>query len=94
MLLPHVLAFNAAAAPGAIRRLGLALGVEHPAQKLFDLAQSLGAPSSLKAIGMPRDGVDRVIDTLLADPAWNPRPLEAKPLKTMLRRAFDGARPR
>ena len=94
VLLPHVLAFNAAAAPGAIRRLGLALGVEHPPQKLFDLAQSLGAPASLGAIGMPRDGVDGAIDTLLTDPVWNPRPLEAKPLKAMLRRAFDGARPR
>ena len=43
---------------------------------------------------MPRDGVAQAIETLLADPVWNPAPLEAKPLKAMLRRAFDGARPR
>ena len=94
ILLPHVLAFNAPAAQEAMLRLGLALGGGHPAQVLFDLAQSLGAPGSLKAIGMPRDGVEAAIATLLADPPWNPRALEARPLTAMLRRAFDGARPR
>ncbi len=94
VLLPHVLAYNGPAASEAMLRLGQALDSETPVQVLFDLAQSLGAPGSLKAIGMPKDGIDRAIETLLADPVWNPRPLEPKPLKAMLRRAFDGARPR
>jgi maleylacetate reductase len=62
-------------------------------EAMLRLGQALDS-ETLKAIGMPKDGIDRAIESLLADPVWNPRPLESKPLKAMLRRAFDGARPR
>ena len=94
ILLPHVLAFNAPAAPEAMERLGRALDSEVPADALYDLAQSLGAPGALKDIGMPQDGIGLAVETVLADPGWNPRPLEQKPLAEMLRRAWAGRRPR
>jgi alcohol dehydrogenase class IV len=94
VLLPHVLAYNAPAAPEAIDRLRRALGVDDPAKQLFDLAQSLGAPPSLKAIGMPEDGAARAVDLAIADAGWNPRPLERSSMLAMLGRAFRGESPR
>jgi alcohol dehydrogenase class IV len=76
-----------------VERLSRALGADEPAATLFDLAQSLGAPSALKDIGMPRDGIEQAVETVLADPPWNPRPLEAKPLTQMLGRAWAGRQP-
>ena len=94
VLLPHVLAFNAKSAPDAVARLRQALEAEYPAELLFDLAQSLGAPGSLKALGMPRDGIDQAVDQVLADPPWNPAPIDKKALKALLTRAWRGDRPR
>jgi alcohol dehydrogenase class IV len=94
ILLPHVLAFNAPAAPEALERLGRALDSEHPADALFDLAQTLGAPSALKDIGMPEDGIELAVRTVIADPPWNPGPLEPAPLTALLHRAWSGKRPR
>ena len=94
IVLPHVLAYNAPAVPEAIERLVRALMADHPAQTLFDLAQGLGAPGALKAIGMPEAGIDQTVDTLMTDPPWNPRPLDREPLRTLLRRAWNGDRPR
>jgi alcohol dehydrogenase class IV len=93
ILLPHAVAYNAPSAPDAVDRLERALAAERPADALYDLAQSLGAPAALKDIGMPEDGVGQAIATLLADPPWNPRPLEPAPLADMLHRAWAGRRP-
>jgi alcohol dehydrogenase class IV len=94
VLLPHVLAFNAQAAPDAMLRLCRALDVDHPARGLCDLAESLGAPTALKGLGMPEEGVAQAADLVLADPGWNPRPLEREPLIGLIGRAFRGEAPR
>ena len=94
VVLPHALAYNAAAAPEAMRRLARALGVETNAPLVLQqLSQRLGAPASLAELGMPVDGLDRVADLAAATPYPNPRPLERAALRSLLQRAFDGARP-
>ena len=93
IVLPHALAYNAPAAQGAMERLSRALRADHPAEGLFDLARTLGAPSALRDIGMPEEGIDRTVTTVLADPPWNPRPIEAGPLRELLTRAWSGERP-
>ena len=52
----------------------------------------LGAPTSLRQIGMPEDGLDRVADLAVTTPYPNPRPLERAALRALLQRAFEGAR--
>jgi len=42
---------------------------------------------------MPEGGIRTGVATLLADPPWNPRPLERRPLLEMLQRAWAGHRP-
>jgi alcohol dehydrogenase class IV len=43
VVLPHAVAYNAAGAPVAIGRVARALGADHAAQALFDLAEANGA---------------------------------------------------
>lgn len=94
VLLPHVLAYNAPDVPEAMARLSRALGAPYPADALYDLAQSLGAPAALKDIGMPRDGIAKAVGEALERGGWNPRPLDRPALERMLRRAWAGERPR
>jgi alcohol dehydrogenase class IV len=95
IVLPHALAYNAAAAPEAMARIARALGADDgdaPAA-LHTLAQRLGAPTALREIGMPEAGLDRAADLAAASPYPNPRPLERAALRALLQRAYDGDRP-
>jgi alcohol dehydrogenase class IV len=93
VILPHALAYNAQHAPEAMARIARALGASDAAQGVFDLAAKLGAPTSLRAIGMQERGLDRVADLAVTTPYPNPRPLERAALRALLQRAFDGAAP-
>ncbi|MES2957159.1 MAG: maleylacetate reductase [Pseudomonadota bacterium] len=99
VLLPHALAYNAAAAEGALWRIGRALGVEGKGdglaapRALQQLAGLYGAPTSLAAIGMPASGLDRAADLAVQNQYPNPRPLERTALRALLQRAFDGSSP-
>ncbi len=93
VILPHALAYNAAHAPQAMAHIARALGAADAARGIFELAQRLGAPTSLAAIGMPEAGLDRAADLAVTTPYPNPRPLERAALRALLQRAFDGAAP-
>ena len=93
-LLPHAVAYNAPAAPEAMARLARALGGGDAAAGLFDLAGRLGAPRALRDIGMPEDGLDRAVEAAVANPYWNPRPLEVGALGALLADAWAGRPPR
>lgn len=93
VILPHALAYNAAAAPEAMARVSRALGASSAPRAVFDLARRHGAPTSLAAIGMPAEGLDRAADLAAATPYPNPRPLERDALRQLLQRAFDGTPP-
>ena len=104
VVLPHALAYNAAAAPQAMQRITRALhaadpslDASNPARALQTLAARYGAPVSLAALGMPAEGLDRAAD-MAADlasntPYPNPRPLQRDALRALLQRAFEGAAP-
>ncbi|MFI2560339.1 maleylacetate reductase [Nocardia farcinica] len=95
VLLPHVLGYNAAAAPDAAAAVGAALpgGAEPPAagRALQSFAAGLGAPTRLADLGMPRDALDRVVDTVLDAPYANPAPLDRAALRELVERAWSGA---
>jgi maleylacetate reductase len=93
VVLPHALAYNAAAAPVAMTRIARALGARNAAQGVFDLAQSNGAPVSLRELGMKADDVDRACEIALRNQYPNPRPLEPAAIRALLQDAFDGRRP-
>jgi maleylacetate reductase len=93
VVLPHALAYNAAAAPEAMQRIARALGATDAAQGMYDLAQSLHAPLALKDLGMPESELDRCTDIALQNAYANPRPLERQALRALLENAFHGLRP-
>lgn len=93
IVLPHAIAYNQSAAP-ALARISRALGVDSsPAQALFDLSSSLGAPTRLKDLGLSEADLDRATDIALSNPYWNPRPIVAGAIRQLLQDAYDGVRP-
>jgi maleylacetate reductase len=94
VVLPHALAYNAAAAPGAMRKIASALGGTNAPQAVFDLAQANGAPLALRDIGMKEADLDRASDIAVQNQYPNPRPLDRAAIRQLLQDAFEGARPR
>ncbi len=74
-------------------RIARALGTTDAASGLFDLAKRLGAPTALRDIGMPEDGLDKAADIAVANPYPNPRPLERAAIRALLDNAYHGRRP-
>jgi len=94
IVLPHALAYNAAAAPQAMQRIARALGGASAAQAVYDLAKANGAPVALKEIGMQETDLDKACDIALQNQYPNPRPLERVAIRQLFQDAFEGVRPR
>jgi maleylacetate reductase len=95
-LLPQVAAYNAPAAPQAFAGAARALGLDEPADvagALFDLAERLGAPTSLAALGLRADAVDDVAAAVEAAGVPNPRAVDVAGLRRLLEAARQGHRP-
>jgi maleylacetate reductase len=93
IVLPHALAYNAAAAPQAMERIRRALAGVSAAQAVYDLAKHNGAPVALKDIGMKAEDLDRACDIAMSNQYPNPRPLERGAIRALLQDAFEGVRP-
>jgi maleylacetate reductase len=93
IVLPHVLAYNASAAPATMQRIAKALGTSDAAQGVYDLAKLLGAPTALEDIGMTADELDRCADIATRNAYWNPRPIEKTAIRALLENAYYGKRP-
>jgi maleylacetate reductase len=93
VVLPHVVAYNAAAAPEAMRRVARALGADDPAAGLFDLAVSLGAQMALRDLGMRVEDLARAAALATANPYSNPAPVTQAGVRQLLDAAFFGRRP-
>jgi maleylacetate reductase len=91
VVLPHAVAFNRDAAPEAMRIIAEALGAKDAAQGLYDLEVRIGAPTSLKQIGMKEDQLDRAAQIITEHPYFNPRPVEYGPIRRLLENAYEGA---
>ena len=93
VILPHVLAANAAAEPEVVREIAGILDATDPAARLFDLASSAGAPSTLAQLGMTGADLDRAADIVVRNPGFNPRPVDRGWVRRLLQGAFEGERP-
>ena len=94
VVLPHALAYNSPAAPEAMARIAAAIGVSEAPVGLHQLAVKLGVPTALRDLGMKESDLDRACEIALANPYWNPRPIEAAPLRDLLQRAWEGSEPK
>ncbi|WP_413105159.1 maleylacetate reductase [Streptomyces sp. Inha503] len=93
VVLPHVVAYNGAAAPEAMARIACALARDDAASGLFDFAGRLGAPRALRDLGMPESGIEQAAELVVRDGYWNPRPVERTAVRALLTRAWAGETP-
>lgn len=93
VMLPYVVAYNAPAAPAAAALIEQVLG-SPGATALRSFAEHLGAPTSLRDLGMPESGIAEAADRCLNEPYDNPRPVEREALRDLIGDAWDGNPPR
>jgi maleylacetate reductase len=101
VILPHAMAFNEVIVadllapmtetlkefvPEKISGRGLGLG-------LYDFSKSLGAPTSLKDLGMPQVGIERAAEQAVANPYWNPRKFSRDQMHQLIENAYHGREP-
>jgi maleylacetate reductase len=91
VVLPHVLAFNAPGAPAAAARVARALGVHDPVAGLRALADELGVPRGLRALGLRAEDVEEVARlTEPSVPADNPVPVGNGAMRRLVENAWAG----
>jgi maleylacetate reductase len=90
VMLPYVAAFNLPAAPDARAALARALDAGDPARALAGLEDELGAPRTLRELGVRHEDLARVAEEVLAAPYANPRPVGRAELDELLELAWSG----
>ena len=93
ILLPHAVAYNAAATAEGTARVAEALGADDAAMGIHQLALELGAPTALTEIGIKENDLERAVKVTLEKPLVNPEPVNAERLKALLLNALHGKPP-
>ncbi|WP_454666169.1 maleylacetate reductase [Acinetobacter calcoaceticus] len=95
VVLPHAIAYNEESAPEAMNRIKRALGANDStaANALFELIKTLEGPLSLKDLGLTEPDLDKATEIALANPYWNPKPIEKNAIRTLLQNAYEGNPP-
>ncbi|MFY9807045.1 MAG: maleylacetate reductase [Pseudonocardiaceae bacterium] len=89
-VLPFVTAYNAPAAPAAMVHAARALGAQDPARALWELAERIGAPTSLAQVGMDPGRIPEAARLVVESPPVNPRPVDEAAVAELLRAAHAG----
>ena len=88
-LLPHVVAFNAPAAPEAMSRICAAIGAVSASDGLAALSEALGTRRPLSALGLQRADIPRAAALAAASSAQgNPRAATEDEVRALLERAM------
>ena len=87
LLLAHVMAFNLPAAPSAAARLGRVAGGD-PVAAVAELARAHDGPTTLGALGVPRDELPAIAERVVAQPYPNPRALDVPSVAALLDAAW------
>ena len=90
VVLPYALAYNSPAVPATIRALQRATGAEDPASYLRELSLELGAPSSLRELGLAAEDLETAVDLATRNPYANPREVSPEGIRTLLTAALNG----
>ncbi len=90
VVLPHAMAYNAQAAPEAMRATATALDVDDAAAGLQALVARFGGPTRLGDLGFGLADVPRAADLATARPYPNPRPVHHEGIVELLTHATEG----
>jgi maleylacetate reductase len=92
VMLPHTAGFNAAAARQELAPAADIFGGSIGGG-LWDFAKSLGAPLSLRELGLSAADLDRAAEIAVQNPYYNPRPIDRASIRALLQAAWEGRRP-
>jgi maleylacetate reductase len=87
-VLPHVLAFNAPAAPEAMARLSRALETDDPVAAIARLGRTLGVAVPLRELGLREEHLDRAAEEATSTAYPNPRPADQAEVRALLAAAL------
>ena len=90
LVLPYALAYNSAHAPETIAALQRATGAQEPASYLRQLSLDLGAPASLRELGLTDIDVETVVEQATRNPYANPRAVTGDGIRALLTAALNG----
>jgi maleylacetate reductase len=93
VVLPYVVAYNARAAPAALAAVGQVLAAADAAQGLWEFTGSLGAPRSLRELGLTDTDVEQAATLATTDSYANPAPVTPDGVRALLWAALDGRPP-
>ncbi|MBN8999863.1 MAG: maleylacetate reductase [Rhizobiales bacterium] len=93
ILLPYTTAFNEAAVGDLLSPIAATFGGGSAGGGLWDFARAVGAPLSLKEIGIAESDLDRATSIAVKNAYSNPRPIDAASIRDLLQMAWDGRRP-
>ncbi|GAA2354126.1 maleylacetate reductase [Saccharopolyspora halophila] len=94
IVLPHVLAHNAPAAPEAAARIAGALGTGDAVSGLVQLRDRLRAPTALREIGFAEENIGEAAElSVAAIPSSNPCPVTTDDIRALLGNAWAGTAP-
>jgi maleylacetate reductase len=88
VMIPHVTAFNAGAVPQLLAPVQAIFG-----GSLYDFAESLGSPMSLKALGLAEADLDKAAEITTRNAYANPRTFDFNDIRALLQDAWSGHRP-
>ena len=92
VMLPHTIDYVEEVVPNALAPAAGVLG-HRAGQALYDFAGELGAPRSLRELGVLEGDLDRMVELTIAIPYWAPRTIEAAGIRELLQCAWSGSRP-
>ncbi|KWW98845.1 Alcohol dehydrogenase [Carbonactinospora thermoautotrophica] len=93
VLLPYTMAYNRVAVPEVIQRIGDMLGADDAVGAVWQLARSIGAPASLRAVGLRESAIDEVASTVARTDVVNPRQVTYEGVRELLAAAYAGQPP-
>lgn len=93
ILLPHSVAYNAVATADGTEKIAQAMGVKNAAIGIHELAKVVGAPTTLRQIGIEHDDLDRIVALVMEALPENPEPITRARLRALLENAFQGYAP-
>lgn len=90
IILPHATSYNEVAVPDLLAPLVEIFDGDTPGQALWSFAKRMGAPLSLRDLGVTDSDIDKVVDIALRNPYWNPRDVTEEGLISILDAALLG----
>lgn len=92
IMLPHTAGFNAKAAANELAPVAEIFGGS-VGGGLWDFAKSIGAPLSLRDLGLTEADLDKAAGIAVENPYWNPQPIDRGSIRQLLQNAWEGRRP-